>query len=57
MKREGGLEKKNRRLVVKVVCPWCLFKRSKMHEEEKKSGGGETGLIKVVFKEADMLGD
>lgn len=50
----------NDRAVVRVVCHWGLFKRSKKHEEEKKKKkiiGEETRLIKVVFKEADMLAD
>lgn len=50
----------NDRAVVKVVCHWGLFKRSKKHEEEeeeekKHHRGGR--LLKVVFKEADMLAD
>lgn len=53
--KRGGI--KNDRAVVKVVCHWGLFKRSEKHEEEKKIIGEETRLIKVVFKEADMLAD
>lgn len=51
--KRGGFE--NGSTVVKVVCHWGLFKRSKKHEEEKKTIGEETRLIKVAFKEADIL--
>lgn len=45
--KRGGFE--NGSTVVKVVCHWGLFKRS------KKTIGEETRLIKVAFKEADIL--